>query len=509
MKRLMLAILLLVLATLTASAELSIVRKGYYVVRTPAGEVVSQHAELDKAIASASRWSEANDGQAATITPPSYEVTDDPQSNDGDHTVPDLGGGVDPPGGDGGDAGPVGDLPANVLKLGEQGETVTLAMVQQALDGDRPVAVPAGITLEGSLVLPDGYEWLGVWGEGDRPVLVVPVGRHGIAATSDKIESVVIQGWEVRGPDELQSEVVGIRLRLNSGADKYAKHFEIDDCKVTQFDTLVEIVDDWSRFQVPGTPGRIKLSVKNCILAHAYGNDSHSAGIYAEGLAEGWTVERTVIWHVGWTTDGKDTREKRSHCLYAQQFGGPAYLQDCYLGEPAANALMLRRGGVVERVVISGAPLAASIFGGHGEEASRFADVAIVDQRDIDPEIATERRGTTFQAWSLPRFAMAGVVVARRHGQTLNQSVVEVSGAATVADVAVVAYPVGASVPVIKLNGGEAAGREGNRVLAEDPGVPAVSAELLGRLLSRQRGEVWADEDTPAAFVARAKEAVK
>jgi hypothetical protein len=356
---------------------------------------------------------------------------------------------------------------------------------------------------DGSLVLPDSTEWLGVHGDGDRPILNVPVGEHGIEATSDRIESLTIEGWAVRGPDALQSDICGIRVRLNAQEGRYAKSVVLTDCEVRDFDVLIEVVDDWARFQDPGTPGRIKLAVADCILANAVGSDSHAAGLYAEGLAEGSIVERTVIWHVGWTEDGRDPREKRSHCIYAQQFGAPLAVRDSYFGEPSAAGLMLRRGGTVERVVISGAATPVVMFG----SPSKLIDAAIIDHRDID-DTPDGQRIKAVNAWDADRFDMRGVVIARRHGDPLSRPVVAIS--ASVADVrgnAVIAWPSG--VETFNVNGQTLDGEQDNRVIAQDRGVPSVTDELLGRLLNRQRGERWADQDTPAAFVRRAQEAVQ
>lgn len=386
---------------------------------------------------------------------------------------------------------PVEDMPANVVKLGEDGQVVTLAVVQAALNGDRPVAIPAGIELTGELVLPDSTEWLGVWGEGDRPILHVPAtAKFGIEATSDRIVSVTIEGLEIRGPPEPPKDGAGIRLRLGGADGKYAKSFIIRECKLTSFDSLVHVADDWARNQPAGTAGRIKLHITDCILAEAFcfdANDHHSVGVYADGLAEGSVIERTVIHKIGFTDDGRDPREKRSHCIYAQSFGAPLTVRDCYLSEPAANALMMRRGGTVERCVISGAPIAVSIFDG---PASVFTDNVILDQRDIDPDVPTERRGKAVMAWNLPAFDYSRNLIARREGQALNQPIVEMYGPKIVAkDNAVVAFPNGPESLTILKNDQEQVGQNGNRELAKDPGVPTLD---LKPLLNRQRGEAFA-----------------
>jgi hypothetical protein len=507
MKRTLIALLLLFVA-LAGSAELEITRRGYYVVMTPAGDTVSQHAEIDKAIASAANWSAANEGRVATITPPSYEVA----SGAGE------GGGVDDADesvGDSTDEPVVGEgsgLPDGVLKLPA---SATLAQVQDALDGDRPVAVAAGSVFEGALILPDADEWLGVWGEGARPVLKVPAGRHGIEVTGDRVESAVVEGWAVRGPPALQRDIQGVRVKLNSQAGRYVRLFELRDCVVDGFDDLVYVCDDWSRIEgekdeaggtvPPGAPGRITFAIRDCVLINARSSDSHAVGVYAEGTAPGSVIERTVIWRSGWTADGRDPREKRSHNVYAQELGAWVAVRDCYFLEPSAAGLMLRRGGEVERVVIAGAPTPVVMF---GAESSRLVDVAVVDQVDIDADAADGLRNRAVNVWDTDRFVMSGVVMARRRGVALNRPVVSVSAGEAVAEGnAVVSWPSG-SASAFEVNGGVLDGRDGNRVIGEDPGVPSVTDELLGRLLNRQRGERWADQDTPAAFVRRAQEAV-
>lgn len=396
------------------------------------------------------------------------------------------------------------ELPPNTLKLGEDGQPVTLAIVQEALNGDRPVALPAGLTLTGKLTLPDATEWLGVWGEGDRPVLLVPKSaQFGIEATNDKIESVTIEGIELRGPAEPPRDGAGIRLRLGGAAGKYAKALTIRNCKITSFDSLIHIADDWARTQPAGTAGRIRLTLDGCILAEAFcfdPNDHHSVGVYVDGLAEGSTIANTVIHKIGWTEDGRDEREKRSHCVYAQSYGAPIAIKDSYLSEPASNGLMMRRGGTVERVVISGAPIAVSIFDG---PVSVFRDCAILDQRDIDPNVPEDRRGKAVMAWNLASLDYSRVLIARRKGQPLNQPIVELYGKGIVCkDNAVVAFKNGPQALSINKNDQEQVGTNGNRELADDPGVPVLDIKPL---LERQRGQAFVGT---AGFIKACWEAV-
>lgn len=337
--------------------------------------------------------------------------------------------------------------------------------------------------------------------EGNRPVIMPERGRNAIVNTSQHIDRLLIDG--IAGYTDHIGTVPGIQIRINGQDGKFIRDLEIRDVRMEGFDDNILVVDDWARSQPSGTPGRIMLTAEDCILHRAVSSDNHSSGLYVEGLAEGSIFTDSIIWRVGWTDDGTDPREKRSHCIYAQQFGAPLLVSDLYLGEPCASGLMMRRGGTVNRVVISGASTPVVMFGSE----STLYDSAIIDHMDIGPA-PDEERIKAVNVWDTPIFTMIGNVIARRRGRPLNRPVVAVgSSNADVRDNAVVQWPSG--VGSFDVNGQIIDGLHGNRVLTDDPGVPMVGPALLHRLLNRERGQLLAPEDTAAAFTLKAREAVQ
>lgn len=337
--------------------------------------------------------------------------------------------------------------------------------------------------------------------EGNRPVIMPERGRNAIVNTSQHVERLLIDG--IAGYTDNIGTVPGIQIRINGQDGKFVRDLEIRDVKIEGFDDNILVVDDWARSQPSGTPGRIMLTGEDCILHRAVSSDNHSSGLYVEGLAERSSFTDSVIWRVGWTDDGTDPREKRSHCIYAQQFGAPLIVYDLYLGEPCAAGLMMRRGGFADRVVISGASTPVVMFGSE----SSLHDSAIIDHMDIGPA-PDEERIKAVNVWDTPSFTMSGNVIARRRGRALNRPVVAVG--ADYADVqnnTIAAWPSG--IRSFDINGETFDGLHNNRVLANDPGVPAVGPALLHRLLNRERGQAWAPGDTPDAFVKLAQEAVQ
>lgn len=393
--------------------------------------------------------------------------------------------------------------PTGLVRLGTpEFPKNTIDEIQRQLDAGNSVEVPAGSFYEGSLTIPGSTQRLGVWGEGPRPVLNVPLGKHGIEATSDYIDLVEIEEWAVYGPHELQRDWCGIRLRLNGSDGKYAKRFIVRDCKVQGFDDLVQVVDDWARKQPAGTPGRIGFRLYDSILTDAYSSDAHGSGLYVEGLSEDSDSVGNVIWRVSWTEDGRDPRTKMGHCIYAQEFGAPFPVRDTYLGEACAAGMMMRRGGVAERVIISGCATPYVAFG----SASSLTDSAIIDQRDIDPDDPDLLRLRAVNVWSVPSFKMHGVVMARRHGKSLNRPVVEISGSnLDIQDNVVAEWPT--NIETYRIGGMVMDEEDGNRILDDATGVPEIDEAMLNRLRTRERGMKWSENDTPLAFIQRAQQA--
>jgi len=244
---------------------------------------------------------------------------------------------TDPP-----DAGFTPIDPADALLLPK---TVTASQLQDALNQHDKIGLPAGVTVKGALAAPRSTLILFAYGEGARPIIEVPEGKDGLDLTADRIEQVIIQGIEIKGPGLPHRGVEqGIRLRLSSAANQYAKDMRVEDCKVSGFDTLIEVVDDRPRVEGYAfqRSGRIKLAVIGCILTDAEGSDSHSAGIYTEGLDLGSVIADNAIARIRTVEP-----DKRSHGVYGQGHGAPTTYSGNLLHRCSAQGIQARAGGTL------------------------------------------------------------------------------------------------------------------------------------------------------------------
>ncbi len=372
--------------------------------------------------------------------------------------------------------------------LGQPGYVVTVGTspgdLQHALDNHEHVGIEAGAVfrLDRTLNINRPTQTISVVGEGERPVLYAAKDCHGIdIAASQAI--VKLQGIAVYGPGlPYLGDRVGIRYRLGSGKDG-GLNILIEDCDIARFDSLIQLVDDRSRsLPVPGAEGRISALIRRNILRDAWSSDSHSAGIYTEGVKLA-TVEGNIARRIGYTEDGVDEREKRSHGWYAQRFGGRIASKGNWWADCSANSIQARLGGdVTENIAVR---CAVNFTNGSDGHASSYIRNLVLDQVDISPD---EPRGDAFPVSGSGHVIKDNLAV-RKLGSATNRT----------------AYRDYWDAEVFENNGsiGWVPGNDdsANWSLDEVPDAfPEFTDDLLDTLLNRPRG-VWGSEYETKPFI--------
>lgn len=351
----------------------------------------------------------------------------------------------------------------------------------------------------GGLVLPREYHEL-VCTEGDRPVIELADridrpedGGHAIEITHRHTHRIHISGIAAVSPHRDQAR--GVRLRLSSKAGQFARRVEIIDCDFAGFDNGIEIVDDLPRRgeYAPGKPGRIGLVVGLCIITRAHGNDSHSGGIYAEGL-EYANITDTAFDQIGWLIPSD--RNWRSHCIYAQQYNGPVHCDGLVMSRAAANALQLRAGGSLRNSIATQCSLGPYI-GGAKSVVENNVVLDQVDIQDIAGYDAYDRgHGLIFGGYN---HTVRHNLLARRHGslETI-PALKDWHGKDDKTPDGNIAVAWAASGHNFNINGRVYTDIGTNRTVTSDPGVPHFTD--IDRYTKRRRGEPYPGTQS---FIAR------
>lgn len=272
---------------------------------------------------------------------------------------------------------------------------------------------------------------ISTYGEGHRPVIIPPHGENGFKSVKHKLDGLLIQGLHfyaaTRDPGSKRyvarpGDVDGINIRIPSGEGRYVKGLIIEDCLVTHFDSNIKIVDDWSRFQGEGVPGRIEANVRRNIIRFSSSKDSHSIGIYLEGTRD-TIIEQNLIDHNGWTqADSVAQRNKASHNIYAQWANGPITVRHNIISRGAAHGMQLRAGGNIDHNLF--VRNAMAFFTSLNN--SRASYNVILESEDMNTDVPEDRRGYGINGWDMDRYEVIGNIVARRAG-SLQKAGIDVS----------------------------------------------------------------------------------
>ena len=272
---------------------------------------------------------------------------------------------------------------------------------------------------------------ISTYGEGARPLIIPPHGSHGLKTLNHEINGLVIQGLHFYGATrdpgsprfvDRPGDIDGINIRIGANDNKYVKGLIIEDCIITHFDSNIKVVDDWSRFQGEGVPGRIQCNIRRNIVRFASATDSHSIGIYIEGSIDS-IIEQNVLDHNGWAqTDGFDKRDKASHNIYAQWANGPITVRYNIITRGAAHGLQLRAGGIIEHNIFARNAMAFFTT----MTSSRANYNIILESDDMDPNVPEDQRGYGINGWGMPRYEVVGNIVARRAG-SLQRAGIDIS----------------------------------------------------------------------------------
>ena len=337
---------------------------------------------------------------------------------------------------------------------------------------------------------------ISVYGEGDRPVLRVPEGKHGIAVASERA-NVALQGLAILGPElpYLGSGNHGVHYKLGMNRSG-SLDILIEDCEIARFDDLVFAVDDGSRKNgaaPPGHDGRITATLRRNILRDAWGSDSHSVGIYTEGVKL-TTTEGNVVRRCGYTEDGSDPRDKRSHGHYGQQYGGQIVATDNWWIDCPGNAIQARLGATVTGnvAVRCGVGFTNNRAPDGTGDRSTYIGNLVLDQVDIAPD---EPRGDAFPLNGSGHTIKDNLAV-RKLGSAANRNAYrDYWNAAEFANNGAIDW----------IPGGD---DSANWSLDEMPaGFPEFTDDKLDTLLTRRRGE-WGPQYETAPFIQQARDAI-
>ena len=362
-------------------------------------------------------------------------------------------------------------------------ETIDAEEINLELARKDRVEIPGGATIIGGLVCPGQYTEL-VCVSGKRPTIEPARNQNAITFTSRHIERAHVSGIAARS--DHRDGAIGIAVRLHNHKDQYAKWVEFIDNKFANFDTGIEVVDDFPRKKEyeTGQPGRINLIAGLNIIGPSYGDDSHSVGMYLEGLASGM-FDQNAFDKSGWLVPSD--KNKRSHSIYAQSFGSPIVVRGNVMSRAAANAAQLRSGGTFETNICTECALGPFI----GGRNSDVRDNVVIDQVDIqehegyDPD--DRGHGLVFGGYN---HAVTYNMMARRHGSL--GSIPAIKGL-SVSDSNMpqhnVAIDWADAGENFEINGKRFAEIGSNQTIMHDPGVPRFID--IEKYMTRERGEAF------------------
>lgn len=350
------AFLFVVIAAIVYAASLAaygdIVRDGRYTVREDGGEVISQHNELHKAIESAQAWSAENGGETAYIDPPAYRVTEDDDEQPVEPPI--VVDPIEPPTDDGWLARPPG---ADAVRLSNTADESDLA---EALASGRDVLLRAGsaMMISRTIRIEHDGQMLGVYGIGDRPILIAADGSRDDRSMADVVgDRIQIVGVQMVGID------LGHALTVSARSDD----FLLEDCKIEGFTTGIHFLG-WTESDEVTIDDPV---VHRCIfydLQNA-GAHRHTTGIYAEGT-DSLLVRECVFNEIG-----TDEPTKFRRAIYIQNrspdngvgHNTPTTLDGNIFANCAAEAFQLRSGGVARGNLILRCPVESHATGPDSE----------------------------------------------------------------------------------------------------------------------------------------------
>lgn len=198
---------------------------------------------------------------------------------------------------------------------------------------------------------------VGVYGEGDRPLMMTPSDNWARKSFGDAVKHVAFVGlhFYAYNRDPNRSGFVSDASKrssgvLNQGAIVFlGKHEDllVEDCLLEYFKFALV-------FQSGDYHGYMKnINVRRTIVRNCYGHwDSkyggHSSGMYVEKVQD-MLIEECVFDHNGWNTKvGGANRTKFNHNIYVQSNSSRVNVKNSIMARGSSHGLQLRGGGDVE-----------------------------------------------------------------------------------------------------------------------------------------------------------------
>jgi hypothetical protein len=446
--------------------------------------VISEHNQEKEAYESAANYSAEHGGVVMRVKGANFDVVSTPvvidqpapsePSSSSASPSP-----VDPPATDGGFTvfDPEASHKVPIDATNEQ--------IQQALNTYTDIAFPANMVVENAqFAFTRNHQNIFTYGQGNRPKFIKAndgINNDVFKNDTRTIDHLHVQGLEVFSEKGLR-ESNGIWIRLSGTSGQYASHIRFEDVLVTGFNNGIAVVDDWARNN--NNESRIsQVELHGGIIHRQYASDaSHSIPLYVEGVVN-TDITETCFDMAGWLRP--EHRNKRSHCIYAQQFGGPTQATDSWFLRAAANAAQFRSGCKdFSRNIVSECSLGPWIT----EKYGVIEDNVLLDQTDILPPptgetISSESRGHGFMGGTNVRRN-----IATRRGGTQKNHPAYMGLYGTVENNYAIAWA--ENNQNFDIGGVRYENHNTNKSIEVDPGLPQVTESMIQSLTSRRLG-VW------------------
>lgn len=236
---------------------------------------------------------------------------------------------------------------------------------------------------------------IGVYGTGDRPMLLSPDSTWARKEFKASANFVAFQGLHLVASQRKAAAATGDAALLNENQWKqsalsflgHAEGILVEDCKLEAFKFALVFQSDanWGH--------QNDITLRRNIVVDSYGHwdkkiGGHSSGIYAQ-YVDGLTIEENVWDRNGWNDKVRGAkRTKFNHNLYCQtDLTGNTTVRGNIISRASAHGLQLRAGGNVTNNLFVQNPLAFYV----GRYPSIVADNVVLQSIDMSDDRGESR----------------------------------------------------------------------------------------------------------------------
>jgi hypothetical protein len=219
---------------------------------------------------------------------------------------------------------------------------------------------------------------LSSYGTGPRPV-IKSGGKSGFAATGSRgikaINNISLVGLDfyAQTRDPSSPEFAGVAGATGISWIINAANILIEDCVVRYYRNNIVMGE--------GPLVLSNVSLRRNIIVDAYSTDSHSQGLYADGINT-LMLEGNVFDHNGWNASIRGAEPTIfNHNVYIQITNGPATLTKNILANASSHGAQVRSGGTVSNNLFVHNPIGLLI----GHSASTVSNNVVTEGGDIGP----------------------------------------------------------------------------------------------------------------------------